>query len=115
MEKHGGRIASDRNMNEFQGSLTDAGLRDMGFRGYRYTWENRRTGERFIEERIDSFVASDSWSEVFPRTRVSHLEKEKSDHRPLICDTKGRRMKSHAGDGRLNLNPTGLTMANARR
>ncbi|CAL1354531.1 unnamed protein product [Linum trigynum] len=88
-EKDVGRAVVDHEMNDFQSCLTDAGLQDLGFNGHQFTWENRRVGGRFIEERLDRFTASDDWRATFPQARVTHLAKERSDNRPMLCDTKG--------------------------
>ncbi|CAL1368789.1 unnamed protein product [Linum trigynum] len=88
-EKSGGRCAHEPEMNHFGDCLTDIGLQDLGFHGYPYTWENRRHTNGFIEERLDRFVANDSWRDLFPNNYVQHWDRANSDHRPIICDTRG--------------------------
>ncbi|CAL1368445.1 unnamed protein product [Linum trigynum] len=88
-EKRGGQVRAEVEMEAFRNSLTDSGLRDMGFEGYPFTWENRRMEGGYIEERLDRFVGSDSWLDNFPNACVRHLDKTRSDHRPIICDSRG--------------------------
>ncbi|CAL1381266.1 unnamed protein product [Linum trigynum] len=88
-EKRGGRMMADAAMGEFDECLTEIGLWDLGFYGYPFTWENKRVGGALIKERLDRFIANDPWRETMENCRVIHLEKERSDHRPLVCDTQG--------------------------
>ena len=58
-------------------------LRDLGFRGLWYTWENRRLGLENIKERLDRVVAGLDWSTIYPEAWVKHLSAPASDHRPI--------------------------------
>ncbi|CAL1383060.1 unnamed protein product [Linum trigynum] len=86
-EKKGGNLTAEPTMNEFNECLWYAGLQDMGFQGYPYTWDNSRRHGGFIEERLDRFVGTGNWRTLYPQARVLHLDKMRSDHRPLVCDT----------------------------
>ncbi|KAK4717557.1 hypothetical protein R3W88_015895 [Solanum pinnatisectum] len=58
---------------------------DLGFRGSKYTWTNKRYRNRtnLILERLDMCVANTSWVIRYPNTTVTHLIRTKSDHYPL--------------------------------
>ncbi|CAL1387451.1 unnamed protein product [Linum trigynum] len=88
-EKQGGCPGREREMGAFTYCLAEAGLLDLGFRGYPFTWENRRRVGGYIEERLDRFLANDGWRSMKLQARVSHLDLLRSDHRPIICDTLG--------------------------
>ncbi|CAL1354438.1 unnamed protein product [Linum trigynum] len=60
----------------------------FGFSGPSLTWDSRKS-VGFTEERLDYFVARENWTELFPAAQVIHLDVNRSDHRPLICDTRG--------------------------
>ncbi|CAL1405446.1 unnamed protein product [Linum trigynum] len=88
-EKEGGNRPSVTEMWLFNDCLLDRGVQDLGFQGYKYTWDNSRGQGGFIEERMDRFVGSDAWSDKFQDARVLHLDKRRSNHRPIICDSLG--------------------------
>ena len=43
-------------VNEFREALKFCGLNDLGYKGYPYTWSNRRFGSQMVEERLDRFL-----------------------------------------------------------
>lgn len=45
-------------MLDFREVLTDCALMDLGFRGPKYTWCNKREGTNSISERLDRFMAN---------------------------------------------------------
>ncbi|CAL1360133.1 unnamed protein product [Linum trigynum] len=58
-EKSGGQGRDERDMEAFRDCLADTDLKDLGFQGYCFTWENRWRNGGYIEERLDRFVASE--------------------------------------------------------
>ena len=74
-------------MVEFQSVFLFCGLIDLGYSGYKFTWQNRRGKEAFVEERLDKACASVDWSEIHPRAKVTHLTASYSDHDPILLDT----------------------------
>lgn len=61
------------------------GLRDLGYEGQWWTWERGRTPQTRVRERLDRFMASTEWSNLFPNATVTHLLKNKSDHCPIVA------------------------------
>ncbi|KAA3469476.1 reverse transcriptase [Gossypium australe] len=77
MGLRGGRFIGKRCtlFSEFMNSM---GLHDLGFSGLNFTWNK---GGDF--ERLDRVVCNDAWILKFPLSKVLHLQKLKSDHRPF--------------------------------
>ena len=46
-------------MQDFQTTLLQCGLVDLGFQGYRYTWRNGRHGDDSVEQQLDKVCASE--------------------------------------------------------
>ncbi|KAK4731156.1 hypothetical protein R3W88_024144 [Solanum pinnatisectum] len=61
-------------------------LIDMGYKGGKYTWLNKRFNNRssLIFERLDRFFANEEWLHKFPDAQVHHLPRIHSDHCPLL-------------------------------
>ncbi|XP_059451003.1 uncharacterized protein LOC132181787 [Corylus avellana] len=83
-EKWGGNGRSRSLMADFQSTLVDCELVDMGFRGPKYTWNNGREGKDFIQERLDRAVVNDRWSSLFPQAEIVVEGSSCSDHLPLF-------------------------------
>lgn len=73
--------------------MDDVGAIDLGYKGYKYTWENRQVGQAKIKESIDRAVASSEWITLFPLAVVEHLCTENSDHTPILVHTTANEMK----------------------
>ena len=73
-------------MVAFWHTLLQCGLADLGFRGYRFTWRNGRYGVAFVEERLDRFVATLEWRELFPKATVHQLAVAYSNHDPILVN-----------------------------
>lgn len=84
-------------MVEFRNTLLHCGLIDLGFSGYPYTWRNGRPDEALVEERLDRACATLVWSELFPTTKVIHLNVSYSNHDPLLLDTAPSTPNHHCG------------------
>lgn len=73
-------------VNEFREALKFCGLNDLGYKGYPYTWSNRRFGSQMVEERLDRFLSCKNWREVFQEKAAIHLTTWTSDHNPVMMD-----------------------------
>lgn len=62
----------------FQSFCSYCSLRDLGFYGPEFTWNQ---GSLF--KRLDKTLCNFEWEEFAPATMVHHLYKLKSDHRPI--------------------------------
>jgi hypothetical protein len=62
----------------------DCGLSDLGYKGYDFTWDNRREGSENIQVRLDRGTATASFLSLFPLTQVEHIITEESDHMALL-------------------------------
>lgn len=73
-------------MLAFRHTLLQCGLADLGFRGYWFTWRNAQNRAAFMEEKLDGFVATLEWREMFPRAMVHYLAVPYSNHDPVLLD-----------------------------
>lgn len=65
-------------------TLLDCGLQDAGYSGYRFTWSNKRSIPRSIEERLDYVLVNESWKALWPVVEIFHLTRLSSDHNPIL-------------------------------
>nr|XP_023923653.1 uncharacterized protein LOC112035046 [Quercus suber] len=100
-EKLSKRPPQARLIDEFREALEMNELKDLGYKGYQYTWNNKRPGEANTRERLDRAVANGEWREKFPMTTVTHISSHTSDHAPIILQTKSLmdRCKTSGGCG----------------
>ncbi|CAM8996214.1 unnamed protein product [Rhodiola kirilowii] len=79
------RIAHRRcSMEQFQETLNSCDLFDLGFRGHKFTFSNRRQGENEVKCRLDRVLANSAWQTLFPNSIVQHLVAHHSDHSPIL-------------------------------
>ncbi|EOY25451.1 Uncharacterized protein TCM_016759 [Theobroma cacao] len=78
-ERLHGAIPHDGSMEDLSSTLLDCGLLDAGFEGNSFTWTNNR-----MFQRLDRVVYNHEWAEFFSSTRVQHLNRDGSDHCPLL-------------------------------
>ncbi|CAL1392116.1 unnamed protein product [Linum trigynum] len=90
-EKEGGNLVSETRLMGFNNALMDCGLKDLGLVGYPFTWDNRKSGQDLIEERLDRAVANGKWMDLFQNAMVLHLEGVVSDHLPILIDPFGEK------------------------
>ncbi|KAG8474224.1 hypothetical protein CXB51_033548 [Gossypium anomalum] len=77
-EKIRGRVIGKR-CALFSDFIDTLGLHDLGFSGPNFTWNRGR-----VFERLDRAICNNAWSLKFLSLRLVHLQKLKSDHRPLL-------------------------------
>jgi hypothetical protein len=71
-------------MLQFRECLADCGLADLGYKGYDFSWNNKREGTENIQVRLDRGMATASFLTLFPLTSVEHIATEESDHMALL-------------------------------
>lgn len=84
-EKMGGLRRCARQMSAFREALDFCSLVNIHAVGPQFTWRGIRGGEE-IRVRLDRFIASTSWSEMFPASRAVNLKPNKSDHLPILYE-----------------------------
>jgi hypothetical protein len=85
-EEVGGLVWNGAQMEAFRYTLSECSLGDLGYRGSKYTWSNKREVGEFIKERLDRALANAGWCAQFPAIVTEVLAARSSDHRPLwIC------------------------------
>jgi hypothetical protein len=70
-------------MESFRATLNECGLGDLGFRGPKCTWRNKRASTDFLKEILDRTLANGRWCGRFPNFAVGVLVAWSSDHIPL--------------------------------
>ncbi|XP_057250800.1 uncharacterized protein LOC130591483 [Beta vulgaris subsp. vulgaris] len=98
-EKEGGVDRNRRAMVAFRETVDDLMLRDLGFVGPWYTWERGNTAATRIRERLDRFLCSASWFDLYSDFVVDHLLRYKSDHVAMVLrpQTHNTRRKKNRG------------------
>ncbi|KAK1375906.1 hypothetical protein POM88_032099 [Heracleum sosnowskyi] len=91
-EKVGVRRGNVHNMEAFRDACKFCGLDDLGATGVKMTWDNGHRGGGNVKERLDRFLASADWLNMFPLASVRNLARVASDHSPiLLCCKEGQR------------------------
>lgn len=83
-EKKGGSDFKFDDAALFRDAIDSCGLEDLNFAGHPFTWTNNQGGEQNIQERLDRCLANEQWQELFRGSFVTHLEKRRSDHLPIL-------------------------------
>ncbi|XP_021728381.1 uncharacterized protein LOC110695458 [Chenopodium quinoa] len=86
-EKEGGVVRRECMMDAFRYAIDVCGLKDLGYKGCKFTWRWGKSEENLIRERLDRFWGDDDWCEMHPNFSVKHLVREESDHAPIMLDT----------------------------
>lgn len=86
-EKQGRILRSLRLMEEFRSVLLHCELIDLGFNGNRFTWRNGRRGDAYVQERLDRACATTKWKDIFPNSKLYHLQAAYSNHDPIMLNT----------------------------
>ncbi|KAK6144319.1 hypothetical protein DH2020_021139 [Rehmannia glutinosa] len=82
-EKMGGRVRANSQMRAFCDVLAECELRDIFCGGEFFTWVGRRLSSKVIFERLDRFVSTEEWRQLFSVAKAVTLEFYNSDHRPV--------------------------------
>ncbi|OMO87944.1 reverse transcriptase [Corchorus capsularis] len=81
-EKERGLPLENRRVLPFHDVIFDCGLMDMGFKGQRFTWQNRR--EANIRERLDRAFINVEWRAKFSVAQCFNLPAVGSEHSPIF-------------------------------
>jgi hypothetical protein len=94
-------LRPESQMMAFRDALMICGLKDLGFKGLPYTYDNRRAGQSNVCVRLDRAMADDSWRDIFTEVSVVHLVSPCSDHCPVLVQL-GREEREMNGRKCLN-------------
>ncbi|CAN1178327.1 LINE-1 retrotransposable element ORF2 protein [Linum perenne] len=78
-DKRGGAGFVRARNKSFIDTVDLCGLSDLPFHGPKFTWARNN-----VLVRLDRALVKDRWLTLFPESRVLHLHKLKSDHRPIL-------------------------------
>ncbi|EOY00107.1 Uncharacterized protein TCM_009618 [Theobroma cacao] len=79
VERLNGAVPHGGCMEDFAATLLDCGLKDVGYEGNPFTWTILECFSGWIEWRNNH-----QWADYFSSTRIQHLNKDGSDHCPLL-------------------------------
>lgn len=71
---------AESQMIAFRDCLQVCELKDLGFSGLPYTYDNRRAGSHNVRVRLDRAVADDGWRDIYSAASVIHVVSPCSDH-----------------------------------
>lgn len=77
----------------FSNFLALNNLFDLDFLGYPFTWSNRRKEVDLVKLRSDQFVGSENLCGEWPQAKVSYLTSLGSNHRMVLLQVAGLRLK----------------------
>ncbi|XP_023925276.1 uncharacterized protein LOC112036673 [Quercus suber] len=84
-------------IDAFCDALDHCQLQDLGFIGYKYTWNNKRPGDPNTRLRLDKAMATMGRRARFPFSSVTHLPPHALDHLPFLLQVQGRKKLRHKG------------------
>jgi hypothetical protein len=83
-EKYGERRTPQSQMRAFQKVLNSCELKDLGYIGACFTWNNLREGLEHIRERLDRALGNKAWKDLFLVRMVEILPSCTFDHTPIL-------------------------------
>ncbi|XP_057248295.1 uncharacterized protein LOC130590250 [Beta vulgaris subsp. vulgaris] len=84
VEKQGGGDFRFEEAELFREACDHCELYDLNYVGHPFTWTNNQGGDHNLQERLDRFLANSQWQTKFGHSYVTHLEKRRSDHLPIL-------------------------------
>ena len=69
---------------DFHDCIQAAGIQDISWKSYRYTWINKQDCEQCIFSRIDRIMANGQWLAELPNSEVFFHPDDTSDHYPRV-------------------------------
>jgi hypothetical protein len=82
-----------RHSDTFNAIINAYELREIVMTGGIYTWSNNQKPPTL--EKLDRFLMSREWEDIFPRAVVRKMPREISDHNPLILSTEANAKLNH--------------------
>ncbi|KAL9663716.1 hypothetical protein QQ045_019107 [Rhodiola kirilowii] len=88
-ESTSSNLSRRANMEQFRQALWDCGLMDLGYKGSKFTYSNKRLGRDEVRCRLDRAVGDELWVDRYPKMTIQHLTSHHSDHSPLFLNLDG--------------------------
>ena len=85
-------------IDAFRQALDICQLEDLGYKGYPFTWTNKRPSDANTKLRLDRVMATKGWIDNFPISNVVHLLPHASDHIPITIHVQKFRKKNRRAD-----------------
>ncbi|XP_075645239.1 uncharacterized protein LOC142616241 [Castanea sativa] len=85
-------------INVFREALESCQLEDLGYKGYPFTWTNKRPSDANTKLRLNRVVATKGWIENFQASNVVHLFPHALDYIPIAIQVQKFRQKHHRAD-----------------
>ena len=73
----------------FKEVVIDCGLMDIPLEGYPFTWERGKGTPAWVEEKLDGFLASGAWLNLFPHIKLLNLIAPISNQSLILLQTDG--------------------------
>ncbi|KAF9596540.1 hypothetical protein IFM89_012271 [Coptis chinensis] len=67
--------------------INTQGFIDLGYKGYPYTWSNKKSASDNIQKRVDITQVNSEWLLLFPEVVLSHKIAIGSGHCPLLFNS----------------------------
>lgn len=83
-DKLGGRVNLSRRIELFRKFININNLIDLPLKGNAFTWLNKQCGRKFIQRKLDRFMAIKKWIEEYQNFDPISLPRIALDHRPLL-------------------------------
>ena len=88
-EKLSGAPRDHNQMQLFRDVIDECSFMDLGYVGPKFTWAKHYDDGHSMRTRLDRCMATNSWFQKFPGTRVHHLQYMSLDHTPLLINLSG--------------------------
>lgn len=82
-DKLGGNSINKNRANLLWNCINTFNLVDLSFKESKYTWTNKNNNA-LILERLNRYLANDSWMIDYPNATITHLPHTHSDYCPLL-------------------------------